>query len=200
MLESSYVASWNILMKFYSIVFMLFFLMACGAKPPPSPSTEQVLAAEIPLGEEYKSHSRYRSSGKVNRTNNSSTARAVALYLPNRVMDFLDIFRFDVGIGASTGAAVRVTKWGQCAWRTFWPGSLRLGLRGRKLPIFIEDTREFGVGSNVSRSKERTVTPLEVGAGVDLFLLGGYAGISIDSIADFLLGIFGIDISDDDYT
>jgi hypothetical protein len=155
----------------------------------------------IDLGEEYtdfsKSGSSKSASKKSNKEDRSFLVSAL-LYIPSRVLDILDIFRFDVGVGPAVGAVVRVTPHAQAGMRLLMPVSLRAGLRGRKSPVFIEHTSEMGVGPLYLDSAQREPTPLEIGAGVDLFLVGFYLGISIDSIFDAVLGFVGIDISDDD--
>ena len=50
----------------------------------------------------------------------------VLLYIPNRVLDLIDVFRIDVGIGASVGGVVRVTKYAQGGYRQMLPVSLRV--------------------------------------------------------------------------
>jgi hypothetical protein len=153
--------------------------------------------AGIELGPEYEQYRRTRGQ-KTPHTKTSSAGRTVLLYLPNRILDFIDIFRVDAGVGPATGGVIRVTKWGQAGMRYFSPASLRVGLRGREMPVFLERSSEFGIGPAFVESKERKTTPVEVGLGIDLFLVGAYAGLSLDSAVDFILGFFGVDISDDD--
>lgn len=158
---------------------------------------EEVHGSELNLGEEYVEHSKPAGSAKASSKNRSLLVSGL-LYIPNRVLDILDIFRVDVGVGPSVGAVARVTKYGQVGARLMMPVSARVGLRGRKVPVFIEHTSEMGVGPLYLDSAQREVTPLEVGAGVDLILFGAYVGISIDSIFDALTGFVGFDISEDD--
>ena len=121
------------------------------------------------------------------------------MYLPNRLIDFVDIFRVDVGAGPATGVVVRLTKWGQVGYRTMAPASLRVGIRGREIPVFVERSSEFGVGPAFLQSHDREVTTLEFGAGADLFLAGAYVGVSVDEFFDFLGGWVGIDFKNDDF-
>ena len=127
-----------------------------------------------------------------------STFKKVLWWFPNRVLDFVDIFRIDVGVGSSFGAAVRVTKYGQVAYRSVAPFSVRAGLMGRRAPIMVENSSEIGVGPFFIASKNRDITPLEIGAGADLFLIGAYGGFSVDEFADFIGGIFMYDFKEDD--
>ncbi|NLF25410.1 MAG: hypothetical protein GX589_07100, partial [Deltaproteobacteria bacterium] len=48
----------------------------------------------------------------------------VVLWIPNRIMDFLDIFRFDIGVGPSHGAVVRLSRYAQAGYREMSPASV----------------------------------------------------------------------------
>ena len=151
-------------------------------------------ASAIQLGEEYSDHSKSRRAPQKER----SLVTAGLLYLPNRLLDLLDIFRVDVGVGPSFGAVARVSKWGQVGYRDMSPLSVRVGLRGRRVPIFVERSAEFGIGPAFLSSPERDIRPLELGAGADLLLAGAYLGVSVDEFVDFFAGIIGFDPGDDD--
>lgn len=122
----------------------------------------------------------------------------VLMWIPNRVLDFIDIFRVDVGVGPSFGAVARVTKYGEVGYRMMAPASLRVGDFGREMPIMVESSNEFGVSPLYVDSKDRTVCPGEIGLGADVFLVGAYGGLCVDEFADFLAGLFFIDLKDDD--
>ncbi|MCB0323791.1 MAG: hypothetical protein KDD69_09470 [Bdellovibrionales bacterium] len=169
----------------------------CTTKPR---GAVRFLQAPIPLGEEYTGHSKGGSTNELpSSANGRSWTRAILWYLPNRLFDALDIFRADVGVGPSFGGVVRVTKWGQIGYREFSPLSVRVGLHGRALPIFVERTNEFGAGPLFASSPQRSDTTFEFGAGIDILLAGLYVGVVGEELADFLLGIAGIDISGDDW-
>lgn len=120
------------------------------------------------------------------------------MWFPNRILDFIDIFRVDVGVGPSFGAVARVTKYGQLGYRQMAPASLRVGDFGRELPVMVETSNEFGVGPAYVDSADRQVCPGEIGLGGDLLVAGAYAGVCVDEAVDFLAGIFFIDLKDDD--
>ena len=120
------------------------------------------------------------------------------LWIPNRVLDLIDVFRVDVGVGPAVGGVVRVTKYGQAGYRNMAPGSLRVGDFGRNSPIIIESSNEFGIGPAFVASKDREICVGELGAGVDLFLIGGYAGFCPEELVDFVAGVFFLDVMDDD--
>lgn len=122
----------------------------------------------------------------------------VLLWVPNRVLDLIDVFRVDAGVGPAVGAVVRVTEYGQLGYRQFAPFSLRVGGFGRKFPAIIERSNEIGAGPAFLQSPDREVCVGELGAGLDLFLVGAYGGVCVDELADFVAGLFFIDIKDDD--
>lgn len=121
----------------------------------------------------------------------------ILLWVPNRVLDFIDIFRVDVGAGIAYGGVVRVTKFGQAGFREMAPASLRAGLFGREFPMMVETKDEFGFGPGYVNSADRKVCQGEVGLGADL-LLGAYIGVCGEEILDFVAGVFFFDTEDDD--
>jgi len=123
---------------------------------------------------------------------------AVLSYIPNRILDLIDIFRFDLGIGVSYGAVVRLTRYGQVGYRGFAPRSFRIGLRGRRSPIFIERYPEYGFGPGFNNTGARLPSKYEIGVGADAILLGAYGGISLDELLDFVGGLVLIDFKRDD--
>jgi len=122
----------------------------------------------------------------------------VLLWLPNRLMDFVDIFRFDIGLGPSHGAVVRLTRYAQAGYRDMSPASVRLGMMGRRVPFMTEKSKEYGVSPYYHPSQQRKVCPGEVGGGVDLLIFGVYGGICLDELADFATGVFFLDLKKDD--
>ena len=155
------------------------------------------------LGEEYSEYNRTspNSPKTPSRTGSSSKTsfwRKALLYLPNRILDLIDIFKLDVGAGVGYGAILRPTKYLQAGYRDFNPGMLRVGLMGRRAPLMIEERMEEGLGSDYGRHSRRKVSPGEFGLGIDAGIVGAYGGVSVDSAADFILGIAGVDFEDDD--
>jgi hypothetical protein len=122
----------------------------------------------------------------------------VLLYIPNRVLDLIDVFRVDVGVGASVGGVVRVTKYVQGGYRQMLPVSLRVGDFGRQFPVIVESSNEIGISPAFKQSADRDVCEAELGLGLDVLLLGGYGGVCLDEVADFVGGIFLIDFKGDD--
>ena len=153
------------------------------------------------LGEEYSKYNRNTPSSPPtpSRGKKSGFWRGALLYLPNRLFDLIDIFKVDVGLGVGFGGVIRPTKYLQGGYRQFEPGMLRVGLMGRRYPVLIEERNESGFGKTLTRNSKRDITKGEFGVGVDLGLIGGYGGVCLDSAADFVLGIFGVDFQEDDF-
>ncbi len=122
----------------------------------------------------------------------------VLLWIPNRILDAYDVFRIDAGVGPAVGGVLRLSKQGQMGYRQISPFSLRVGAFGRNSPVKVETSNEFGIGPGYVASKDRQVCPGEIGLGLDVLLVGGYAGICSDELLDFVAGIFFFDVKDDD--
>lgn len=127
-------------------------------------------------------------------------------YLPNRVMDLVDIFRLRLKVGPGLGVGVRMTD-----YAAFYGGSqysIFLGLPGPRYPealrypVGLEYQRGL-VLAGVDASDDLKYPPRygfsEVDAGLHLILIGAEAGIDPFEIADFLAGLFLIDLRRDDY-
>ncbi len=154
---------------------------------------------EVNLGTEFSKYNKTNKGGNpAANKNQNGVVHKVLLYLPNRFLDLWDIFRADLGVGPATGAVLRITKYGQVGYRTFSPASIRVGLNGRNSPVFMETENEFGIGPAFVQSSKRKISESEVGAGVDLLIVGAYLGIDFLEIADFFTGIFTIDLKHDD--
>lgn len=122
----------------------------------------------------------------------------VLLWIPNRFMDFIDIFHVDVGVGPAVGVVARISKYGQAGYRRIGAASVRVGDFGRQAPFIVEREDEYGIGPGYRSSPDRKICPAEVGLGADALLIGAYGGICIDQAIDFVAGLFFIDVLDDD--
>ena len=161
----------------------------------------------IELGQEYREYKKLRPGAQnqhsrnvyKNRTSKSEDlTRKVILYIPNRILDLIDVIRLDLGIGSAIGYVFRVTKYGQFGYRKMKPASFRVGFLGRKWPFLYEKVSEYGIGPSFRTSRERKVTDFELGMGAELFVLGAYAGLSFDELFDFFGGLVGYDYKLDD--
>lgn len=127
-----------------------------------------------------------------------SLASKILLWLPNRVLDLIDVVKLDVGVGPMVGGVVRITKYGQVGFRGVAPATLRAGAMGRRAPVMIERANEMGIGPAFLESPDRIICPGELGVGLDFIFVGAYAGICVDELVDFVGGIFTADIKEDD--
>jgi hypothetical protein len=125
----------------------------------------------------------------------------VLMYLPNRVLDVFDMARAGVNVGPGIGAQVKATDNAQVTYIT--RTSAGAGLQSlRHLPGYASIETRTGVG------------PLEAGGNLGIgwyqsptdirielhpFLVGAHVAIDPVEIADFILGIFTVDIRKDDY-
>lgn len=169
-------------------LFIVLSASVCRADAPP-PSVEAQASPKSPWGE--------FALDEASAEEREPWWAQVLLWVPNRVMDLVDVFRVDVGAGPTFGAVARVTKYGQVGFRSVAPLSVRVGAFGRQFPALIEHSSEMGIGPAYLESKDRKVCDAEVGVGADL-IVGAYGGICIDELLDFAAGLFFIDLKDDD--
>ncbi len=121
--------------------------------------------------------------------------RNIANYLPNLLMDFIDIFKLNIGVGNGAGADLRFTRLLEGGIGKY--DAKRYGLNGRDNPVFDESIEEQGVGILGITIGELDRDPYEIG--LTLHTEGGFeiAG-NVRSLADFITGIVLIDIEGDD--
>lgn len=190
----------------FRIRVVVLLIAAVAAFPHPVVAQDGSRGFEIRLGDEYVDYRKERKGPAASRKRTPTRTSAKSenlfvttlLYLPRRVMDFLDIFRIDVGVGKSAGVVVRMSSAVQGGYRGFFPASYRLGLRGRNAPWWTERKSEYGLSPWFTNSPQRKPTSLEIGAGADLGFAGIYLGLSLDECGDFFAGIIGYDPKDDD--
>ncbi len=130
----------------------------------------------------------------------------VVVYLPNRVLDFFDMFRFRVRVGPGLALGVRATEWADAYAGIYMSGYLGIpGPRNRKMPKM-----PFGIESKtgVEVSKADLSTSLwlfdpdygktEFGFDAHLLLVGGAVGFDPGEFIDFLGGFVLVDPRRDD--
>ena len=127
-------------------------------------------------------------------------------YIPNRLLDLIDRVRVRVRVGPGLAMDLRATKAADLFIGTY--GSVYAGLPGPRmrrmpvLPVGLESrtgvevsvadaTAGLGVGPGYS--------PTEIGAGVQLLILGADAGFDPMEIVDFVGGFFLWDPRGDDW-
>jgi hypothetical protein len=126
-------------------------------------------------------------------------------YLPNRVMDVLDIVRLRAAVGPGLEAGVRVTDVGALYMgnsRSFW-----VGIPGERAPGSFprpagaaqkQGLVLFGVDASDVTPNPPRYEFSEIGAQLHLGVVGVEAGVVPAELADFLVGLFGMDPSGDD--
>lgn len=125
----------------------------------------------------------------------------VLMYLPNRVLDVFDMARAGVNVGPGIGGQVKATDNAQAMFLT--RTSAGVGLQGlRHLPAYasIENATAVGpleVGMNLGLGWYHS--PTDVRLEIHPFLVGAHVAFDPVEIADFILGIFTVDIRKDDY-
>lgn len=117
-------------------------------------------------------------------------------YVPNRALDFLDIFRASIGFGCGFGVNVRVTELAEIGFGQY--ETTRFGMKGRVLPVYEENIDEAGIAllGWVNGCLQRD--PTEVGADLHLGIIGAQAAVSLAEVADFITGFILIDLQGDD--
>jgi hypothetical protein len=163
----------------------------------------------------------------VKTTENKSVFHYCLLYIPNRVVDFWDMFSFNVNIGKNFTMEMQATRIAQ------------FGVSNGKSSFFTKGySRQFGCGRKISYRfacsyAEKDVTTVDetsgsvrdydiyfpdfltvnprlkafvdkdvdfwkVGGNFSIFIGGGF-GIHPIEVADFFTGLVGVDISEDDF-
>jgi hypothetical protein len=134
-----------------------------------------------------------------------STLHKVCMYLPNRVLDILDIVRLRVRVGPGTAVDIRATNLAAAFVGTY--ATVYVGLPGPrnrptpKLPFGLENrngvqasladvTADDDVGPDYG--------PAEIGLGVQALIVGFDAGVDPLELLDLAAGIFFIDLRADD--
>jgi len=127
------------------------------------------------------------------------------LYIPDRVLDLLDIVRVRVRVGPGLAVGARATKYVQGYVGSY--ASVFAGLPGPrlrqtpKLPVGLESQTGATVSvvdATVDGGLGPDYSPSEFGLGVHLGIIGFDLGIDPVEIADLVVGLATIDIRDDD--
>ena len=128
------------------------------------------------------------------------------LYLPNRVLDVLDVVRVRVRIGPGLAISARATEWASVFLGGYTSAYVGLpGPRGRaELPGLCGREIETGVrllviGETTQGENSPRYAPDEVGVGAQIGILGADAGASPAELLDLVAGLFLIDLRNDDF-
>jgi hypothetical protein len=134
-----------------------------------------------------------------------SILHKVAMYIPNRVLDILDVVRLRVRVGPGIALDARVTNLAAVflgAYETVYAGlpGPRNGPTP-KLPVGLESQ----IGAQVSIADVTAegaagpdYGPAEIGLGAHVLLVGFDAGVEPLELLDLVAGLFFIDLRADD--
>ena len=145
------------------------------------------------------------SAGDEEAAESHGSLYAVAMYLPNRVLDVFDIVRLRVRVGPGIAADVRATEVASAFAGSY--ASVYVGLPGPrnrplpKLPVGAESRSGLQaslVDATVSDDIGPDYGPGEFGAGVHLFFVGLDVGVDPLEVIDLVAGLFFIDLTNDD--
>lgn len=126
----------------------------------------------------------------------SRGARIALLYIPNRLLDFVDIFRANIGVGPGWGLNARATRYLTAASSEY--DTIRFGMRGREMPRYEEAIDEECFGLFALQLGDFDRDPFEVAATVHAAYIGAELGGDLNEVGDFILGIFMYDYQEDD--
>lgn len=121
----------------------------------------------------------------------------IALFLPNRIVDALEIAHVSVGVGVPLGVDVRLTRWVQLgASANFGVG---VGWNGRdSSPEIYTASYTAAIGPARTGTGSGRVLPIkDWEVGVDLVPFK--VAVDLSEVLDFVLGWFYVDIKQDDW-
>ncbi len=140
----------------------------------------------------YETH-RGRKTG----SKRDGVLKQIALFIPNRIVDAVDMVHAGLALGLGLGLDVRVTRWGQLAASADVGAGLQWDGRGHSPAVYdAQVTGALGPWRGGAGSGEvASIRDFEVGFGFG----GTKLAIDLAEVADFALGWFFIDILEDDY-
>lgn len=127
-------------------------------------------------------------------------------YIPNRLIDFADIFRLRLRFGPGLAANARVTDYGSLYYGKYC--SVYAGLPGPRNPYYarlplgvecLDGVVIGGVDATDDTPYGPAYGPTEVDVGLHLLVVGAEFGVDPLEIADFLSGLLMVDLEHDDY-
>jgi hypothetical protein len=130
-------------------------------------------------------------------------AHKLATYVPNRILDLLDIVRLRVRFGPGAAASFRLTRPASVVTGSY--STLYMGLygpRGEKIfpsPIGFENLEWDSDPRGVRSAGPPYYGPLEIGAGLQLPGPGLDVGVEPLEAIDFLAGLIFLDLRGDDF-
>lgn len=139
------------------------------------------------------------------RQEEKSIGHKIIWYLPNRLLDLVDIFRFRLRAGPGLAANVRMTDYADVYMGTYYTAFV--GLPGPRLKPEIrppwgmeyeKGLKLMGVDATDDLAHEPGYSPTEFNAGIQLLILGLEIGFDPVEFGDFFTGLVLIDLREDD--
>ncbi len=135
-----------------------------------------------------------------------SWGKRILCYAPNRVMDFVDIFRARLRLGPGLAVNLRMTDYGAFYYGKY--NTVYVGLPGPRAPHRVrlpvgKESLHGMVLAGVDATDDTPHGPeygaAEADVGVQLLIVGAEAGLDAVEFIDFLAGWVFLDPRDDDY-
>jgi hypothetical protein len=121
----------------------------------------------------------------------------VVYYFPSRFADFLDIWKLNGAVGPGIAINLRPTKGLQAGLGAYY--ATRFGLRGRRTPIWYEESSEGGFDGMYYEGGNTERGFFEFGGTIHFILIGFEMAFDIEEALDFGYGLFLSDPADDDF-
>lgn len=133
----------------------------------------------------------------------AGSIKSIVFYIPNRVIDLLDIVRLRLRVGPGLSAGLHATKVASVFLGTHsavWVGLH--GPRGKTVvpwPVGVEDRTGLQVGPVDVSGTACYYDPIEIGLELQPLLIGLNFGFGLFEVVDFVTGLLFIDLQDDDF-
>jgi len=149
------------------------------------------------FGADDKSQSVSKDQSTPKVEHKSHILSSMVLYIPNRILDFFDIAKLNIGIGPGIGAHVQVTEPLQTGLLFY--DVVKIGLTGKRFQYYRREASvEFGLSYAYLQEGEIKRNSSEVGGIVQVLILGAEVSINLEEVGDFISGIFFYDAKEDD--
>jgi hypothetical protein len=140
------------------------------------------------------------SGARADEHDDRSFAASALLYLPNRLLDLGDLFRFGIDAGPGLGFDLQATRLVQVKLLSRF--SVGVGYQTlRHLPVKASADAAFGIGP-IGGSPAGGLgwyrSPSDVRLEFHLLILGAHVAVDPVEWVDLPLGLFGLDPADDD--
>lgn len=184
-----------------TIFISLFLVLLTAMMASPAPCRAQEEAAEVT---EVEATEAEKGADEV-AEEKPSFGHRLLYYLPNRLLDVVDVFRLRARVGPGLAVNLRATD-----YISFYGGTYRsvyAGLPGARTPekwrspVGLEDQKGlifFGIDATDTTPHGPRYTPAEFTLGGQLLIVGGDIGFEPVEFGDFFAGLVFLDPVGDD--